>query len=68
MYELDFPVPDDFYDLSALVSDEMDEASEVGRFAEPSALFDAAESLGGATERWVNQGVLGDEYRDRLSQ
>jgi hypothetical protein len=68
MYELDIPVPDGFYDLSAMVSDEMDEKSEIGRYAEAESLLIAAESLGGAPDRWVNQGLVNDEYLDRLGQ
>jgi hypothetical protein len=68
LYELDVPVPEGFYDLSALVSDDVDEVSETGRYADPESLFAAADALGGAPDTWVNVGIIGDEYRDRLTQ
>lgn len=68
LYELDEPVPQDFYDLSALVSDEADEASEVGRYTDPASLFAAAEAIGAASDSWVNQGVVGSEYWDSAAR
>lgn len=68
LYELDEAVPPDFYDLSALVSDEADEASEVGRYVDPASLLAAAEALGGAPDAWVNQGLVGSEYWDSAAK
>jgi hypothetical protein len=64
LFELEEAVPDDFYDLSALISDEADESSEVGRYADPAALFVAASELGGEPDAWVNHGLIGAEYWD----
>jgi hypothetical protein len=64
LYELEEAVPDDFYDLSALISDEADESSEVGRYADAADLFVAASELGGEPDAWVNHGLIGAEYWD----
>ena len=64
LYELETSVPDGFYDLSALISDEAEEASEVGRYADPADLFAAARELGGQPGAWVNGGLVGAEYWD----
>lgn len=39
----------------------------VDRFAEADMAISDAEALGGVSVRWVNQGLIGDEYRDAIS-
>ncbi|MEV4514474.1 hypothetical protein AB0K00_36620 [Dactylosporangium sp. NPDC049525] len=64
-------IDDDFRDLPnlpPLCAEEeqyVGEGTELGRAADPLAAIELAERLTGATpERWVNEGVAGDDYAD----
>jgi hypothetical protein len=58
----------DFLDLSEFepVDDEeyAGEGVEVARHSRPEEALNAARGHGATSERWVNQGVLADEYAD----
>lgn len=45
-------------------NDEFGEGVVVGEFPDTTALLDAAVDLGAIPDRWVNAGVIQDEYRD----
>jgi hypothetical protein len=43
------------------------ESRTLGVFNTPEEVLDAAQGYGAATTRWVNQGLIDDEYRELRS-
>lgn len=68
LHEVEDVGSDDFLDVSEFPpiaeDEEVGEGEVVGTSEEPEAALQLAEALGAAPDRWVNQGVVQDEYGD----
>ena len=55
----------DVYELTPVdTEEELGEGADVGRYAEAEAALDAAGDHGALSDRWVNFGMVADEYAD----
>lgn len=72
LHEVEDVGSDDFLDVSEFPpiaeDEEVGEGQVIGTSEEADAALHLAESLGAAPDRWVNQGVVQDEYRDGRRQ
>ena len=59
---------DNFFDVYEFRSvdedDNLDEGTLVGEYPDGASLLEAAADLGAKSDRWVNAGIIQDEYRD----